>query len=180
VADFTAGLRVLDVSNPKKIREVGKLAMSRRAVDVAVADGYGYVADAQDGVYVVDLRRPFRPEVVALVATATGEVDLNLSVLVRGGSLLVAGERLWSVAVDDPFHPSVETDTLLPWSACGVAVDEPRAFVAGRAAGLAILQRSECLTTLEELNRTADAGAQWGELSAEHAGAQRPQLVPGP
>jgi len=61
VADTTAGLRVVDVSNPAAPFEVGSYDTPGWAYGVAVAGSYAYVADFLDGLRVVDVSNPAAP-----------------------------------------------------------------------------------------------------------------------
>ena len=58
MADYSAGLRVVDVSDPAAPLEVGFLDTPSRAESVSAAGGYAYVADWASGLRVVDLSNP--------------------------------------------------------------------------------------------------------------------------
>jgi hypothetical protein len=56
VADFNAGLQVIDVSNPANPVLVGGYDTSGWANGVAVSDNYAYVADAEWGLVILQLK----------------------------------------------------------------------------------------------------------------------------
>ena len=58
VADYNAGLQVIDVRNPAAPVRVGGYDTSGYAWGVAVAGGYAYVADDTAGLQVIDVANP--------------------------------------------------------------------------------------------------------------------------
>ena len=62
----TAGLRVLDISDPRAPVEVGFVDTPGTAAAVAVVGGYAYVADYDQGLRVIDVRHPSDPVEVGL------------------------------------------------------------------------------------------------------------------
>ena len=58
VADWDAGLQVIDVSNPTNCVRVGGYDTSGLARGVAVSGNYAYVADALSGLQVIDVSHP--------------------------------------------------------------------------------------------------------------------------
>jgi hypothetical protein len=73
VADYLAGLQVIDVSNPANPQRVGGYNSSGGAVNVAVSGAYVYVADTVasdasgkiyvgDGLLVIDVSNPANPQ----------------------------------------------------------------------------------------------------------------------
>ena len=62
VADMSAGLQVIDVSNPANPRRVGGYDTSGSAHGVAVSGSYAYVADERAGLHVIDVSNPANPQ----------------------------------------------------------------------------------------------------------------------
>jgi hypothetical protein len=58
VADYNAGLRVIDVSNPSSPREVGFYDTPYYASGVAVSGSYAYVADWEGGLVILRFLGP--------------------------------------------------------------------------------------------------------------------------
>jgi hypothetical protein len=61
VADGSAGLQVIDVSNAANPDRVGGYDSSDWAIGVAVSGNYAYVADWWDGLQVIDVSNPANP-----------------------------------------------------------------------------------------------------------------------
>jgi len=53
VADVFAGLRIIDISNPAAPMEVGFFDTGSGAYGVYVSGSYAYVADGDDGLYII-------------------------------------------------------------------------------------------------------------------------------
>ena len=70
VADYTAGLQVIDVSNPANPQRVGGYDTSGDALGVAVSGNYAYVADGLWGLMILG-PRPRITSITLAVGTAT-------------------------------------------------------------------------------------------------------------
>jgi hypothetical protein len=79
VADYYAGLRVIDVSNPSSPREVGFYDTSGTAYGVAVSGSYAYVADGPAGLRVIDVSNPSSPREVGFYDTPGTAYDVAVS-----------------------------------------------------------------------------------------------------
>ena len=62
VAAETAGLQVIDLSNPANPQRVGGYDSSGIALGVAVSGTYAYLADANNGLQVIDVSNPANPQ----------------------------------------------------------------------------------------------------------------------
>src|SRR5207253_825205 len=62
LADYSAGLRVVDVSDPANPQSVGTSATGGRPVGVAVLGHYAYLADMDFGLQVIDVSNPASPQ----------------------------------------------------------------------------------------------------------------------
>jgi hypothetical protein len=103
-ADFRNGLRVLDVTDPAGISQIGAFQTPGEALDVALAAGFAYVADGSAGLRVIDVRNPAQPVEVASIAQG----DYVTAVTVQGRHVYVAdSERgLTIFDINDPQRPS--------------------------------------------------------------------------
>lgn len=79
VADDSAGLVVIDVSNPAAPVQVGVMDTPGLAYGVAVAGGYAFVADESAGLTVVDVRVSTAPSVVATLAASGNAYGVTIS-----------------------------------------------------------------------------------------------------
>ena len=88
VAYGTAGLRILDVSNPSSVALLSTTALGGDSRAVAVSGNYAYVAARDSGIYVVD------------VTNAASPVKLNSLKIARANGLLCSGNYLYVAAGD--------------------------------------------------------------------------------
>ncbi len=137
----TAGLRVVDVSNPAQPREVGFYDTPGSAQGVAVSGAYAYVADDGAGLRVVDVSNPAQPREVGFYDTP-GWAE---GVAVSGAYAYVAdyGAGLRVVDVSNPAQPREVGFYDTPGYAEGVAVSGSYAYVAdGYYGGLRVVDVS--------------------------------------
>jgi len=64
LADYTAGLQIIDISNPANPRKVGVNKTGGATWSVAVSGQYAYVADNYTGLNVIDVSNPAEPRQV--------------------------------------------------------------------------------------------------------------------
>ena len=87
VAALTAGLRIIDISNPAVPTEAGfYVTPGRMPRGVAVAGNYAYVADSDHGLRIVDISNPSAPTEAGLYDTP----ESALGVAVAGNYAFVA------------------------------------------------------------------------------------------
>lgn len=129
----SAGIDVLDISNPSRPRRLSSLALSGWIDRVLLRNRTGYAGNGSD-LYVIDLRDPRRP-VLAGRMTAAGTFGLAA----QTRYLFAAG--LGSLKVfdlDDPVDPanlsSIETKP--PQYVTSMSVSGGRAFLAARFSGI--------------------------------------------
>lgn len=128
VSASTAGLVVVDLSDPSSPRETGAVAGDWSALEVALIGGYAYVAAGDDGLRVVDLSDPTDP--VEVMSNPRPAVD----VAVAGSTACLIGGGLDVFDVGDPSSPLHVGHLALPGSGqiSGLAMDGTRAYVARR------------------------------------------------
>lgn len=59
------GLHIIDISNPKKMRIVGKLKTPGQAEGIYVRDGIAYIADGVGGFIIADVSNPSSPRIIS-------------------------------------------------------------------------------------------------------------------
>jgi hypothetical protein len=125
------GLRVLDISDPKRVHEVGAVSLAGEATGVAVSGPYAYVA-IQTGIQVVDISRPEQPRAMFIASTTIGRYwKITIS-----GSYAYVTNWLDGLLVYDLKFPASPVQVgavkipALPWD---VAVSGNLAFVAAGA-----------------------------------------------
>lgn len=145
IADREKGLRILDVTPPTAPAPRGSLLLPDEAWDVAVLDGYAYIADwLGGGLVVVDVANPGAPAIVASRATAGHAVGVTIKRELL--FVAVAGDPPQSkMIVYDITNRAapVELSRLGTAGACwDIAVAGPRAYLACGPAGLEIVDVS--------------------------------------
>src|SRR4029078_9623593 len=107
-------LTIIDISNPLNPTIVSSLQDSSKLgfdVDVAVANGYAYVADqgtALGRLAVVDVHNPAQPQIVGLVTSASSQLNGAYRIRLRGNFAYVSASSahgLAAVDISDPTAP---------------------------------------------------------------------------
>lgn len=140
------GLRVIDVSDPSRLREVGAYHTLEDVRSVAVSAGHAYLADIDAGLKVVDISDPSRPQVIAAVETETWTRSVHLSgsyAYVLDGLDNQEG-RIKILDISDPSAP-MEVGSIEPvGSNFGIVqVSGSYAFLADESRGLRVLDVSD-------------------------------------
>ena len=126
VADFFAGLRVIDVSNPAAPVEVGFLDTGGLWFDVAVVDGMAYIAGGA-GLHVIDVSNPASPVEVGVLDTPGRAKGLA----VVGDVAYIADDTaLRVIDVSNPAAPVELGSVDTPAFATSVSVVDGLAYVA--------------------------------------------------
>jgi len=136
----SAGLLVLDVSDPTLVAQVSMLPLPGFGRGIAAAAGYVYLLVWDVGLVVIDIHDPAAPQVVAVApepVRPSGIVLANDHAYVSD-----MGLGLCVVAIDDPMQPVLLASQVLSGELYGLDVKDNVAFVAGDAAGLHILDIS--------------------------------------
>jgi PKD repeat protein len=141
---YAGGLRVLDLSDAEHLVEVARLDLPDPTSDLAVANGWAYVATTAPWVRVVDVSQPQHP-----VEVTTYEVrDSARSVTATPDHLFVVDGTgtVTMLDVSDPFAPVELASVDTTGDARGVAVADGFAWVPDNRAGLAVLDLAACST----------------------------------
>jgi len=141
VASQTAGVRIVDVSDPRNPFKVGAYCTGpHSSQDVAVAGDRAYVADGPGGLRVVDVSDPAHPIEMGSLGTPGGAYGVavagNLAYVANGPKGLVVAD------VSDPYRPTLAGAVKVPGFARQVAVADERAYLADGASGLVIVERT--------------------------------------
>ncbi|MGD8805154.1 MAG: PKD domain-containing protein, partial [Chloroflexota bacterium] len=142
VADWNAGLRVIDVSNPAAPVEVSHLDTPEFALGIDVAGSYAFVTDYSwnGGLHVVDISSPAAPVEVGYLA-----LHYPIAVAVSDTYAYVVASELDGLRVIDISKPNAPVEVSfagMPDRAQGVEVDGDYAYVADSGAGLRVLDIS--------------------------------------
>jgi len=153
VADSSAGLQVIAVTNPTAPVRVGGCDISGLAVDVAVSGDYAYVVGWHGGLHVIDIRNPAAPTRVGGHVTVASSA---WGVAVSGGYAYVADGAggLQIFAVTNPAVPVPVYRYSTGGTANGVAVVDNHIYVADDQKGLLVLCS---LPNMQSMIRVEDA-----------------------
>lgn len=125
VAVSSAGLRIIDVSNPTAPAQIGALDTPNSAYDLEVRDGIVYLAD-YGSVRAIDVSNPRRPSLISALDTSARAIALE------GDLAYVAGLRV--IDVSDPARLSeVGSVPLRLGEPTDVGVSEGLALVVGNS-----------------------------------------------
>ena len=129
----------LDTGNRRQV--IGSVDTVGSAMGVALQGQTAYVADASDGLQVVDMSDPKNPVIIGSMDTPGVAFD----VAVLNQIAFVADEEagLLIIDVSDPENPTVACRVDTPGYARGVAVSGQNAFVADGVYGLLIIDVSD-------------------------------------
>lgn len=147
VGDYSAGLKVVDISEPSRPVVVGSVAREAwEASYVTVADDYLYWADFSDGLLIVDITTPSNPTIV-------GRVDLRPMngtsfVAVQGNYAYVPRGTygLQVIDISDKAHPIPVRLVDTPGTALTLVVDGDYAYLADKNLGLQVIDISNPTT----------------------------------
>ena len=141
----SAGLRVIDVSNPAAPVEVGRLDTLDDSLAVAVAGGHAYVVDGS-GLRVIDVSNPTVPFEVGGVNTSGGAIDVEV---LDGLAYVAKGPSgLGIIDVSNPAAP-IEVGALDTLDARRVAVVGGVAYIADGRKGLRVIDVSNPAAPIE-------------------------------
>ncbi|MFN8179231.1 MAG: T9SS type A sorting domain-containing protein [bacterium] len=137
VADYSAGLQILDITNAAAPVLVGTYNTPGNAKDVAIAGDRAYVADYASGVQVINITNLAAPTLAGTYDTPGSARD----VAVAGDYLYVADytSGLLVLNITNPASPTLVGSYDTPGTALGVAVAGNDAFVADGATGLLVI-----------------------------------------
>ncbi|HYK05315.1 MAG TPA: Ig-like domain-containing protein [Thermoanaerobaculia bacterium] len=127
VAAGSAGLQVVDVSDPRLPRIIGSVDTNGNANDVRVLGRYAYIADGSAGVKIIDVVNPALPVIVGAVDTPGDAFDI----VVAGNLAYVADSfaGMTIVNVASPTAPILVATIDTPGTARGVDVSGNYAVV---------------------------------------------------
>lgn len=153
IADQRAGLRIVDVTDPAILTEVGYYSSSGTwACDVAVAGDYAYISDCwARNVRIVDISDPYNPTLVGYVDTSHTPGAMALSIAVANGYAYIAQveDGLTVVDVSDPTEPFEVPYSSTFNRAKSVATNGSYVYVADGSSGLWVIDISDPTSPIE-------------------------------
>ncbi|MBC7259338.1 MAG: hypothetical protein H5T65_08820 [Chloroflexi bacterium] len=135
-------LRIVDVADPERwwMDWLGYCRTPGDAFQVAVSEGYAYVADGRGGLRIIDVSDPTNPTEVGAYA----EIDTARYVAVGDSyAYVVGGKRIWIIDISDPTHPTKAGEFDIPGWVEDIAFAQPYLYVADPTFGLRVLDVSD-------------------------------------
>jgi len=160
VADLHKGLRIIDVSDPSHMVEVGFVDTPGDSYEVAVSGDHAYVADGGRGLRVIDISSPESPVEVGAVDTPGNAIGVAVS----GDFAYVADaeEGLRIIDISDPARPTeVSAPGWIP-DARAVAVADDLVLVVSR---LVLYSELKQFHALDVSDPTAPKGVTTKEIT---------------
>ena len=184
------GLRILNVSDPGRITELGALEIEGTAWKVALQSNYAFVAADTGGLHVIDVLSPVRPTEVGWIDTP-GNAH---GVAVYNDLAMVAdSQSVRMIDVSDPSSPR-EIGSLQSSGVADIVIDGNMAFLAESSSGLRVVDISNPAsptelssqwwqgdaTDIAVRGRTALLAGGWGGLGVfDLSEPSDPQELPG-
>ena len=141
VADMGIGVRVIDVSNPNSVVEVGCIDIDGTAMDIAIAGDFLYIADNSMGLRVIDISDPLSCIERSSLISAD---EHPLGIAAAGDYVYLADARagMGVIDVSDPDNPAITGYYVAEDYCNNVAVAGDYAYLLEVDAGLRILDIS--------------------------------------
>ena len=141
VADYDAGLRIINVSDPAAPTEAGFYDTPGSARGVAVAGNYAYIADGGGGLRIINVSNPVAPTEAGFYDTPGSAWDVAMAGNYAYVADYDAGLRI--INVSNPAAPTEAGFYDTPGSAWDVTVVGNYAYVADGGGGLRIINVSD-------------------------------------
>lgn len=142
VVNIWAGLQILDVSNARQPKELGKFELTKRIRNVHVDGDYAFLSVELEGVYILDISNPANIKQVARVTTKNSEAYWVTS---RFPFLYIAegptGVSIYNIR--EPERPRLSATFDTPGWAWGLYLSGSDLYVADKSSGLLILDVSD-------------------------------------
>jgi hypothetical protein len=142
VADWKAGLQVIDISDPKHPGMVDTCDTPGSARGVYVSGSYAYVADGGAGLQVIDISDPGHPGIAGQCDTP-GYAWRGIHVAGTHAYVADGDAGLQVIDISDPGHPDIVGYCDTPGYAHGVYVVGSYAYVADGGLGLQVIDISD-------------------------------------
>ncbi|MEE9398091.1 MAG: hypothetical protein V3V31_13880 [Methylococcales bacterium] len=137
VAAGTAGLHIIDVSNPNQPQKISHFETPGLVNGLFVTEGHAYLAAGGAGLLVMDISNPSNPVPVSMSKTLAWDTDVVVS---KGIAYVASGEEgVRMVDVTTPSNPLTIRSINTPNDANGVFVEGNLLFVAAGSGGLQIV-----------------------------------------
>ncbi len=143
------GLEVIDISDYAKPKSISRCATPGEAEGICVFGHYAYIADGSQGLRIIDIFDPNKPQEVGYWKTNIKDKKINnyiMDVVVDGKYAYVVdcGYGMWVIDISYPSHPREVIGVKTPGASYGIAIKNQKyAYIADYSGGLRIIDISE-------------------------------------
>jgi len=143
LAELSAGLKILDFSDPSSPKLIGQYTTDEQVIDVAVSGKYAYL-DCDSSLQIIDVSNPASPKFLSSVSlhdTINSSIDGNLDYLCLDSSIVYAArksQRLFVIAAADPANPQIKNIYSLRNIPSGICQSNGYLYVAERGGGIGL------------------------------------------
>jgi len=103
IADRYKGLRIIDISNPSSIHDIGNFIIGDQVYDVFLSQNYGYIANGKDGLVIIEISDPVHIKTVGRCV----DIGQSITVTVKNGFAYVGSFNgpMKIIDISNPFSP---------------------------------------------------------------------------
>jgi len=128
VANRFSGLQILDISDPKQFRLLGSLPDIGRGWDITVRDGILFLASAEEGLYLIDIRSAETPKIISHLQFKNQSI-LKLAVSKQTVYATTGQKGLLIINISDLTTPRLVNTLYKSTGAWGLLAEKNRLYV---------------------------------------------------
>ena len=157
LAELSAGLKILDFSEPSTPKLIGYYLAKEEVLDVVVSDGYAYL-DCESDLQVIDISNPASPQFVNKVSfddTVTTALEGYYNFLCLVDSTIYVGrksQRLFSIDIADPHNPRIKSVSILNGLPTGISQSNGYLYIANSDTSMPLSTDIPTYTGIEIFN----------------------------
>jgi hypothetical protein len=131
------GLRIINISTPAAISDVGQLTCPGLSSTLAISGNYAYIGGYDSGLHIIDITNLSSPQLAATVPMT--QVSIN-AIRISGDYAFVCGQ--WSgltiINISNPSSPAIVWSSLELFEGMDVDIHGDRVYIAASSDGLMI------------------------------------------
>jgi len=131
-ANQSAGVKVIDYSNPSNMRQVGAALAGVSIVDLQTIDGFGYATGTSGSIWLLDIHSGLSPSVLRTFGTTSGPLAVDGDWLLAAHTTTV---DVWNIS--DRANPTLAASVAVPKNANALAASNGHVLI-GTTAGLMV------------------------------------------
>ena len=157
LAELSAGLKILDFSEPSAPKLIGYYSTNEEVIDVAVSGGYAYL-DCDSDLQVIEISNETSPHFVTKILfndTITSELEGYYNFLCLVDSTIYVArksQKLFSIDIADPHNPRIKSISILNGLPTGISQSDGYLYVANSDTSLPLSSDIPSYTGIEIFN----------------------------